>query len=276
VSRLIIWRHGQTAWNADDRIQGHVDVPLDDVGRAQAAAAAGRIAEEHPDAIVSSDLQRAADTAAALATVTGLTVHFDERLREQNFGAWQGLTNAEARVAYPEAWERWRSGEAITDAGIEDRAALGQRALAAMTDAAELGRTVVVVTHGGTAKLAMGAMLGWPADVSSRVMGLLNCHWAEIQWHRVRGGWVLRSYNLGVVPALLARSDAARHADADASVSGRGADGHGIDGHGIDGRGADGHRKVDGGRHTTTAGTGRAAARDGAASDTVPAWHPSR
>jgi glucosyl-3-phosphoglycerate phosphatase len=266
VSRLIIWRHGQTAWNADDRIQGHVDVPLDDVGRAQATAAAARIAEEHPDAIVSSDLRRTADTAAALAAATGLTVHYDERLREQNFGAWQGLTNAEVRAAYPDAWERWRSGKAITDAGIEDRAALGRRALAAMTDAAELGGTVVVVTHGGTAKLAMGAMLGWPADVSSRVMGLLNCHWAEIQWHRVRGGWVLRSYNLGVAPALLTRSDAARHAETEASAGG--AD--------DDGREADGRRKIDADRHTTTAGTGRGAARSAPLSDTVPAWHPSR
>jgi glucosyl-3-phosphoglycerate phosphatase len=202
VSRLIIWRHGQTEWNAVDRIQGHLDVPLDDVGRAQAAAAASRIADQHPDAIVASDLRRAVDTAAALSAITGLSVRRDERLREQNFGQWQGLTNAEARSAFPEAWNRWRRGEAIADYGIEDRTSLARRALAAMEDSAELGGTVVVVTHGGTAKLAMGALLGWPAGVSSRVMGLLNCHWAELQWHRQRGGWVLRSYNVGVVPAL--------------------------------------------------------------------------
>jgi probable phosphoglycerate mutase len=202
VSRLIIWRHGQTEWNAADRIQGHLDVPLDDVGRAQAASAAEQIAAEHPDAIVASDLRRTVDTAAALSALTGLSVRRDERLREQDFGQWQGLTNAEARSAFPEAWERWRRGEAIVDYGIEDRASLARRALAAMEDAAALGGTVVVVTHGGTAKLATGALLGWPADVSSRVMGLLNCHWAEVQWHRQRGGWVLHSYNVGVVPAV--------------------------------------------------------------------------
>jgi broad specificity phosphatase PhoE len=83
-----------------------------------------------------------------------------------------------------------------------------------MTDAAKLGGTVVVVTHGGTAKHAMGSMLGWPGLMSSRVMGLMNCHWAEIQWHASRGGWVLRSYNVGVVPAVLSRAD---HAAAQAT-----------------------------------------------------------
>jgi probable phosphoglycerate mutase len=209
VSRLIIWRHGQTEWNATDRVQGHTDVGLDDVGRAQATSSAQRIAEEHPDVIISSDLRRAADTAAALAAVTGLRVRLDPRLREQYFGEWQGLTNAEVRDAYPDVWARWRRGEPADAAGIEEVDSLRERALAAVTEAAQLGGTVVVATHGGTAKQAMGSMLGWPPDVSSRVMGLMNCHWAEIQWHAHRGGWVLHSYNVGVVPGLLARSDRA-------------------------------------------------------------------
>lgn len=207
MSRLIIWRHGQTEWNVTDRIQGHADVGLDDVGRAQAAAAARHIAAGHPDVIVSSDLRRAADTAAALAAVTGLTVRRDPRLREQYFGDWQGLTNAEVRDAYPDTWARWRRGEAPDAAGIEGISALRERALAAMTDAAELGGTVVVVTHGGTAKQAMGSLLGWPPDMSSRVMGLMNCHWAEIQWHVQRGGWALHTYNVGVVSGLSVASE---------------------------------------------------------------------
>lgn len=202
MSRLIIWRHGQTEWNATDRIQGHADVGLDDIGRAQAAAAAQQIAAGHPDVIVSSDLRRAADTAGALASVTGLTVRLDPRLRERHFGDWQGLTNAEARSAYPQVWARWRRGESADGAGIEDIDTLRERALKAMTDAAALGGTVVVVTHGGTAKQAMGSMLGWPPDVSSRVMALMNCHWAEIQWHVHGGGWVLHSYNVGVASGL--------------------------------------------------------------------------
>jgi probable phosphoglycerate mutase len=207
VSRLTIWRHGQTEWNATDRIQGHADVGLDDIGRAQAAVAARYIAHGHPDVIVSSDLRRAADTAAALAAVTGLTVRIDPRLRERHFGDWQGLTNAEVRNAYPHVWARWRRGEPAEAAGIEDIETLRERALDAMTDAAELGGSVVVVTHGGTAKQAMGSMLSWPPDVSSRVMGLMNCHWAEIQRHVHRGGWVLHSYNVGVVSGLSVASD---------------------------------------------------------------------
>ncbi len=220
MSRLIIWRHGQTEWNATDRIQGHADVGLDDVGRAQAAAAAKRIAAGHPDVIVSSDLRRAADTAGALAAITGLGVRLDPRLREQYFGDWQGLTNAEVRSAYPDEWARWRRGNLGVAAGIEDLDTLRDRALAAMTDAAHLGGTVVVVTHGGTAKQAIGSMLGWPADVSSRVMGLMNCHWAEIQWHVQRGGWVLHSYNVGVVSGLSVASDRTA-APADATPAAR-------------------------------------------------------
>ena len=220
MSRLIIWRHGQTEWNVTDRIQGHADVGLDDLGRAQAAAAARQIAAGHPDVIVSSDLRRAADTAGALAAVTGLTVRLDPRLREQYFGDWQGLTNAEVRSAYPDQWARWRRGQAPETAGIEEIGALRERALAAMTDAANLGGTVVVVTHGGTAKQAMGSLLGWPPDMSSRVMGLMNCHWAEIQWHVHRGGWVLHTYNVGVVSGLSVASERAA-APRDASPANR-------------------------------------------------------
>ena len=220
MSRLIIWRHGQTEWNVTDRIQGHADVGLDDLGRAQAAAAARQIAAGHPDVIVSSDLRRAADTAGALAAVTGLTVRLDPRLREQYFGDWQGLTNAEVRSAYPDQWARWRRGQAPETAGIEEIGALRERALAAMTDAANLGGTVVVVTHGGTAKQAMGSLLGWPPDMSSRVMGLMNCHWAEIQWHVHRGGWVLHTYNVGVASGLSVASERAA-APRDASPANR-------------------------------------------------------
>lgn len=210
---MIIWRHGQTEWNATDRIQGQRDVELDDVGRTQAAASAARIAGQRPDAIVASDLRRAADTAAALAAITGLPVRLDPRLREQYFGDWQGLTNEEADAAYPVEWERWRRGEEILSFGIEGRAALAERALAAATEAADLGDVVVLTTHGGTAKYLIGALLDWPMAVSSRVMGLLNCHWAEIEWHRNRGGWALRSYNVGVVPGQPPRSDKAAAAD---------------------------------------------------------------
>jgi probable phosphoglycerate mutase len=89
MTRLIIWRHGNTDWNAANRVQGQTDVPLNDLGREQALAAAPLLAALRPDAIVASDLSRAADTAAALAAPTGLPVRSDQRLRSGT-GCWQG------------------------------------------------------------------------------------------------------------------------------------------------------------------------------------------
>jgi glucosyl-3-phosphoglycerate phosphatase len=79
--RLVLWRHGQTEWNVDGRGQGHLDIPLDDVGRDQAKAAATRLASLRPTAIISSDLSRAYETALALAELTGLEVQRDPALR---------------------------------------------------------------------------------------------------------------------------------------------------------------------------------------------------
>ncbi len=101
MTRLIVWRHGRTEWNVSSRVQGHTDVDLDDIGLREAAEAAPAIAAFGPDLIVSSDLRRAAHTAAALAEVTGLPVEYDARLRERDFGPWQGLTVAEIERDYP-------------------------------------------------------------------------------------------------------------------------------------------------------------------------------
>jgi glucosyl-3-phosphoglycerate phosphatase len=198
VTRLFLWRHGQTEWNAINRVQGHADVALDDIGRAQAVAAAIVLAQEHPDAIVSSDLRRAADTAQALAAQTGLPVHFDARLREQYFGDWQGMTSAELSAAYPADHDRWRHGQAVHGYGIEDREDLVKRVAAGARDAVARadGGTVVIVTHGGSAKYVLADMLGWPPEILAKVVGLANCHWTELRHDPVRG-WVLRAHNVG-------------------------------------------------------------------------------
>jgi probable phosphoglycerate mutase len=203
VTRLIIWRHGQTAWNASDRIQGHTDIDLDGLGHAQAVAAATRLAELRPDVIISSDLRRAAATAAALAAVTGLPVHHDGRLRERFLGDIQGMTGPEAESFDAEAVGRWRRGEHVGAADIEEIPALSARltaALAAAVARVDHGGTAVVVTHGGAAKYAVGSLLDWPAEVSSRVMGLANCHWTDLRRHPARG-WLLWAHNVGAEPA---------------------------------------------------------------------------
>ena len=96
VGRLLLWRHGRTAFNATARLQGQVDIPLDDVGRWQARTAAAAMLVRHtPTRIVSSDLGRAVETADPLARMAGVDVETDERVRERSFGEWEGLSGPE-------------------------------------------------------------------------------------------------------------------------------------------------------------------------------------
>jgi len=202
VTRLIFWRHGQTDFNAAARVQGQYDAALSDLGRAQAAAAAKRLAAIGPGAIYSSDLQRAADTAAALAQETGLPVTFDERLRERHFGEWQGKLLSDIRERWPDAFVRWQAGEPVPDVGIEELSDVAKRVAAAVHEfvaAAPPTATIVVTTHGGAAKHGAGAILGWPPEVTRVVVGLDNCHWTELVFGKVRG-WQLRAHNVGVEP----------------------------------------------------------------------------
>ncbi|MFG1776904.1 histidine phosphatase family protein [Micromonospora sp. NPDC049048] len=200
MTRLIIWRHGNTDWNAANRIQGQTDVPLNDLGREQARGAAPLLAGLRPDAIVASDLSRAADTAAALAALTGLPVRTDPRLRERHFGSWQGLAITEAAEHHPDEFARWRAGDPDPGAGIETLDDLGKRVGAALSDAADAvpGGTVVVATHGGAARQGCGHLLGWEPAVLRTVGALQNCHWTELRHDDVRG-WHLRAHNVGLI-----------------------------------------------------------------------------
>jgi glucosyl-3-phosphoglycerate phosphatase len=195
VTRLIVWRHGNTDWNATERVQGQSDTPLNDLGRRQAAAAAQRLLALRPDAIVASDLLRASDTAAALSAVSGLTVTYDKRLRERFFGVWQGLFMTEVIERFPEQHARWTSGQEI-GGDVESLDELGTRVSAALTDAAALGDTVVVATHGAAARQGVGDFLGWPAAVLRTLRPLDNCHWIDL-FHDRRRGWQLAGFNVG-------------------------------------------------------------------------------
>ncbi|MET8529977.1 histidine phosphatase family protein [Micromonospora sp. NPDC005172] len=202
MTRLIVWRHGNTDWNAANRVQGQTDVPLNDLGRDQARAAAPLLASLRPDAIVSSDLSRAADTAGALAALTGLPVRTDARLRERHFGQWQGLHLTEVAERFPAEYARWRAGDPAPGADLEPLHDLGERVAAALLAAADAtpGGTVVIATHGGGSRQGIGHLLGWPADVLRTIGSLANCHWTELQHDDVRG-WQLRGHNVGLVTA---------------------------------------------------------------------------
>jgi probable phosphoglycerate mutase len=198
MTRLLVVRHGRTGHNATDRIQGQLDIRLDEVGRAEAAAVAQRLAAFEPDVIVSSDLSRAADTAAALSAVTGLAVGYDPRLRERNFGLWQGMLGSEVAERYPEEYARWQAGVPVEGCGVEELDDLSKRASVALQEAADLapGGTVAVFCHGGTAKYGVVALLGWPTSVLGSLASMGNCRWADLRQHTVRG-WQLRGYNVG-------------------------------------------------------------------------------
>lgn len=196
MTRLIVWRHGNTDWNAGHRVQGQTDVPLNDLGRQQAVDAAELLVKFRPDAIVASDLRRAADTAAALAALTGLPVHQDERLRERYFGAWQGLTMTEVAETRPAEHARWTAGADDLGGDVETLTALGNRVAEALRDAAGKGSTVVVATHGAAARQGVGHLLGWSAEQLRTLRALQNCHWVELT-HDGRRGWQLATYNVG-------------------------------------------------------------------------------
>jgi broad specificity phosphatase PhoE len=198
VSRLIVWRHGNTDWNANHRVQGQTDVPLNAIGRQQAVDAAELLIKMRPDVIVSSDLHRAADTAAALAALSGLSINFDKRLRERYFGEWQGLTMTEVAELHPDQYARWTAGHEV-GGDVETLADLGKRVADGLTAAAGLappGGTVIVATHGAAARQGVGHLLGWPQEQLRTLRALQNCHWIELTLDRERG-WQVAAYNVG-------------------------------------------------------------------------------
>jgi broad specificity phosphatase PhoE len=200
VNRLIVWRHGNTDWNAGGRVQGQADVPLNQLGHRQAVEAAHLLLRLRPSAIVASDLRRAADTAAELSALSGLPVRHDARLRERYFGAWQGMMMADIARTRPEEHARWRAGADVVGDGIETLDDLGKRVADALQDAADLGSpggTVVVATHGAAARQGVGQLLGWPLDQLRTLRALQNCHWVELTHDDARG-WQMAAYNVGV------------------------------------------------------------------------------
>jgi len=199
--RVLLWRHGRTAWNVEHRFQGQADPPLDEVGRIQVAAAAPLLAAFSPVAIVSSDLRRATETAQPLAERLGLPVALDRRLRERSLGRWEGLTRDEVGRRFPEEYGHWLAGREDCQHGSEPRPDLGERAVAALE--ATVGETVVLVTHSATAIALTGRLLGLPVPAWRAVGPLANCHWSELRLDE--HGWRLRAHNVGpaglVVPA---------------------------------------------------------------------------
>jgi 2,3-bisphosphoglycerate-dependent phosphoglycerate mutase len=151
-THLIALRHGQTAFNATQRIQGHLDIGLDDTGRWQAARLGAALADAGIAAIHCSDLQRARATAAPVAAACGLPLVPHTELRERHFGVLEGLSYAEIETRFPDDARRWRQREpGFGPGGGESLEVFSARCLAAFTRLAQAhaGQTIAVVAHGG-------------------------------------------------------------------------------------------------------------------------------
>ena len=152
VTRVLAIRHGETAWNVDTRIQGQLDIPLNETGRWQAHRLALAVAEEGIDAVYSSDLLRAWQTAQAVGRGCGRAVVADTGLRERGFGVFEGLTFAEIALRWPEQSARWRRRDPTFGAdGGEVLNDFYARCVATATRLASAhpGQTIALVAHGG-------------------------------------------------------------------------------------------------------------------------------
>jgi len=182
-------------------IQGQLDIALDELGRAQAVAAARVLAALRPDVLVSSDLSRARETAEVLAAACDLPVTFDPRLRELDLGSWQGLTSEQAREQHPDEHAAWLDGVDVPRGGGETYAQAGARAAEAVLSLAlPPDGTLVAVTHGGTARAAVAALLELPDEHAWRVAALGNCCWSVLV--QARRGWRLEQHGVGAVAVL--------------------------------------------------------------------------
>jgi len=200
---VVLVRHGVTDWNAVRRFQGHADIPLNDLGREQAAAMAGAVTRAlAPTRIVSSDLARARETAEILAGACGLNVAVDARLREIDVGEWEGLTLADVGDQVPGMADgldagddfRWSAtGETANEATVRVVAAIRDHVDRAPTD-----DVVAVVGHGAVLRNAVVRLLGLDAPLGILSV-MTNCGWAVMR--PTSAYWRLVAYNCAATAA---------------------------------------------------------------------------
>ncbi len=208
ASRVIVWRHGQTGWNAERRFQGHLDIGLDDVGREQAVRSARLLAGLTPSALISSDLTRARETAEELSRLTGLPVRIDKRLREIDVGTWQGLTFEEVALRHPQEAADWRDGGEGRRGGGENLTEVAERITPAVREAIagmDDGTTLVVATHGAAGRALLASMIGLPTPSWRALGSLTNCNWSVLG--RTDSTWRLLEHNAGTLPTAAVGDD---------------------------------------------------------------------
>lgn len=164
---FFVIRHGETVWNAQQRVQGHGDSPLTPKGRHDALALSRRLKNMDFDRVISSDLGRAVETAALITEATGHTIEIDQRLRERHYGALEGLTIPQIQSAFPEAYERLMASDPdYIIPGGESRRQHFERTIAYFKASADQnqGETIALVAHGGVLDNLFRFVTGLPLD----------------------------------------------------------------------------------------------------------------
>ena len=198
-ARICMIRHGETAWNAEGRVQGQTDVPLSATGAAQARALVAALAGERFAALYASDLTRVRQTAAPAARALGLEMRLDAGLRERHYGKFETLTYAEARERHPQDFARFKAKEPDYDFGSgESLLAFNARAIACVAGIARrhAGEAVLVFTHGGVLEMvhrhARGTGLSAPRDFDIPNAAL---NWIEVAGEEWRvHAWAQRGH----------------------------------------------------------------------------------
>lgn len=180
MTDVLLIRHGETAWNAVRKLQGHLDIPLNEEGLRQAKALATHLQNEKLDAIISSDLQRAMQTAQAIADLQNTSLQINPQLRERCFGDFEGKLYSELPDLYPEAYVQWRSRDpdfhfpAKTD-GSENRGEsireFHTRTISCIQHYAQQysGKQIALIAHGGVLECAWREATGLPLDAERTV-----------------------------------------------------------------------------------------------------------
>jgi|SRR5689334_2573601 len=188
MTRILLARHGETDWNREGRWQGHSDRPLNAAGLAQAEALARRMAGERIDALYTSDLARASETAEAVRRQTGLEPIPTPGLREVDVGELAGLDRAEAARRYPDWYTRWREGTVESYPGGEQFSDLRDRALGAFDRIADrhAGQTALAVCHNGIVRAIVLHVLGLEPGARPRIAPGPNCSLTVVERQRRR------------------------------------------------------------------------------------------
>lgn len=201
MTEIVLVRHGETDWNVEKRMQGHIDIPLNSAGQRQANALGLALSPESFDAVFASDLQRAVVTAQAIATPGGLVVRQDQGLRERCFGGFEGLRPQDIALQYPDDFARWHArdiharypqGERVAETIQE----FYDRVRAAVTRIVMSGsyKKIAIVAHGGVLdciyRLANGIALDAPRDFAMLNASINRLIWKDagltvIQWSDV-------------------------------------------------------------------------------------------